>query len=1613
MMKKVVIVGLLVLVVLAGVGLGKEIVVTNTADSGTGSLRWALQTARSGDTITFDPSVFPPDDPATILVRSEIPPLLFGNLTIDASNAGVILNGELSETSGVSGIVIRSAANVVQGLQIVNFSQCGIFMSGLARNNTIGGDRNTGNGPFGQGNAIGQCNGGIVLWGMQATGNTILGNVIGTDITGTENLGNVDGATIGGGGTRNVIGPDNLIAHNRESGVLIDGPDTSGNTITQNRIWNNGWAGIRFEGFYTSDADFVVETVDPVAGLISGRACAGCVIEFFSDTDLQGAVYEGRTTASEDGLFQLSTGTALSGPNLTATRTDARGTTNRFLGPFDISAVRDELQKSNNLPSVPFVGKRSGELQDNWIGDLWSGMWQAPDYGHTFDTNVFGLGLKRIRIAVNSADIATVNWSHPEFWIDPTYDALISTLAEQGHRIRYILSFWDKDNSSSQQTLPCERFSTQEDVDRYLEFVRFIVRHFSDRVEGYEIWNEPNVAPDCGQQIALGDYLNLVRSVVPVIREEAPKASIVIGSVTPLPFLGAKDYLFGILESDVLPLVDGISWHVGGPSLEYDEWRDYWLAYPSIVREIKETAWANGFSGEFIGDELIWRTPLNPHPLGAEQWLYSPAVSAKYFARGIVMERGMDLTVGLALDALEVLPLMVRAITNLCTVMAESEAVDLPVEIDIETDGLVAYCAFRYPNGDRILAIWTDGIAQDEDLGIPATITLPGLTAGTVTGIDVLDGFAQELVFEIDGDDTVVRDLLVKDYPILIRLSDITFGPNYEETVGDGFHRLGALTSMEVAASINQLAVTSAEDHGQGTLRWALVIARSGDIIMFDPDIFPPDAPATIRLTSMLPILTQGNLTIDASDAGVILDGSGIPGENTRGLEILSDGNMIRGLQIVSFTGAGIQLVGGAQHNAIGGDRTIGSGLLGQGNLCSGNNGGICIWDEATSHNTITGNLIGTDVTGTKPFGNIDGMFVSGGASHNTIGPGNIIAYNREHAIVIQGASSVGNTITQNSIHSNGWGGIHLLEGGNNELPPPLITSFDRITGALSGIACPNGTVEIFSDSGDQGEKPEGQTLADEAGAFQFVVENATADQYLTATATSPTGNTSAFSQPASGTRREATIQDGNTFPREVVQERSSEEAVGNQLTVGLWSGLWQPHDYDKILETEILSLGSHPVLLAVNHLDSISVNWLEPEWPISDNSDAWISALADNGISIRYGLSFWDKAGYAAGSPAPCERFTTEQDIQRYLEFVRNVVTHFAGRIDSFEIWNEPDVERCWQYIPVEQYIELVRRTVPVLRELAPEAEVVIGSTTPFVKDINCGGYEYLMALVESDAVALADAIAWHVGAPSPQFDDWREVYENYDDLTRTIVETARANGFDGRFIADELNWRSTLNPHPYGAEPWAYTPTTAAKYYARGALMNLGLGFDIGFAGLSSFRETVFKTVKNLCLALDGVEAVQLAVEIDIETEGPVAYCSFRYPNGDRMLAIWTDGIAQDEGLGVPATITFPGLTAGSATGIDVLHGFEQELVFETDGEDTIVRDLLIKDYPILIRLSNPIMSSDYEETVGDGFHRLGDVSELPSSTGSGSDRDGDGVPDDKDYCPDWPGSTEANGC
>ena len=63
-----------------------------------------------------------------------------------------------------------------------------------------------------------------------------------------------------------------------------------------------------------------------------------------------------------------------------------------------------------------------------------------------------------------------------------------------------------------------------------------------------------------------------------------------------------------------------------------------------------------------------------------------------------------------------------------------------------------------------------DGIAGQYDPRLTATLTIPKFRADQVFGEDLILGFEQELAFTDAGDDLVIADIHVRDYPILIKL---------------------------------------------------------------------------------------------------------------------------------------------------------------------------------------------------------------------------------------------------------------------------------------------------------------------------------------------------------------------------------------------------------------------------------------------------------------------------------------------------------------------------------------------------------------------------------------------------------------------------------------------------------------------------------------------------------------------------------------------------------------------------------------------------------------------------------------------------------------------------
>ncbi len=291
----------------------------------------------------------------------------------------------------------------------------------------------------------------------------------------------------------------------------------------------------------------------------------------------------------------------------------------------------------------------------------------------------------------------------------------------------------------------------------------------------------------------------------------------------------------------------------------------------------------------------------------------------------------------------------------------------------------------------------------------------------------------------------------------------------------------------------------------------------------------------------------------DTAAAGNVISG------NNRGIELgiidVVQGNFIG----TDLTGtSAVPNVNIGVNDALGGS-TIG-GLTSTpgtppGNLISGNGtAGLII---AASGDTVQGNIIGADITGTQPLGNDLGISIVhtrgctiGGTD---VGAGNIVAFNgtsceAEHAgVVVTGSDATANRILGNSIFSNAGLGIDLFMvfdgpcgitdndtcdtdiGPNNLQNYPVLTSATSslgrttIQGSLNSAPNTAFRIEFFDNDqchpsghgsgetfiGSTDVMTDGNCDAPISVTFDVTVETG---HVITATATDPTGNTSEFS---------------------------------------------------------------------------------------------------------------------------------------------------------------------------------------------------------------------------------------------------------------------------------------------------------------------------------------------------------------------------------------------------------------------------------------------------------------------------------------------------------------------
>lgn len=735
----------------------RTIVVTSIEDDVSGSLRDAINSAIPGDRVEFDESVFRPDEPSVINLRSTLR-LAQGDLTIDATSAGVIIDGSDIRYGFRAAIEVLSDNNTIRGVQVRNAADSGIYLNqgdtNLIENNVI----------------VGITDGSGVI--VQTSNNTITGNHIGVLADGvTPSPNSTNGISVEEGTRDNTIGPGNVIAFNEQLGIW-GATDTVGNSFVQNAIHDNGWGGIAFHGGGTVSAPTITD-FDLEAGTVTGTVRAFSTVEVFSDSGTQGAIFEGSTKADGNGAFTFEKGTSLTGPFVTTIATDSEGNSSGFSQRTVGLLGWAPLQEGNNHPKMGIELTPFEELLDNHIGHLNPIRIGGDNRALPVEENFRWLehvewGTKWLLTGLDLREIYGREALEEQWYsvaeITEFQDSTVSLLKEKGVTLIVTLNYWD-------EVLHAERmpdYANEEDLRLFVEHNRQLIRHFKGLIPYYEILNEPNL------YVPVDEYIELVRRIIPVIREEDPDV-IVVGAVTSLPDKEYRDYLFEILRSDLMPKVDGISFHpFYGESAQYAKTADYYHGYPALLQEIQKTATANGFVGEYIAAEMIWGTESTAFM--TEPLTYTYIVATKYYVRSIVTTLGHNVIAGFtgvrgSKEDAPTNPFVSRAIRNISDIMAGAEATEMPIDLQGGDDDNVSY-SFELPQGGVLIAVWRDGVAVDHDPGVPSTLVIPGQAGRTATVIDVLFGYEQELNATNEDGGLVIRDLLLMDYPVFIRLGD-------------------------------------------------------------------------------------------------------------------------------------------------------------------------------------------------------------------------------------------------------------------------------------------------------------------------------------------------------------------------------------------------------------------------------------------------------------------------------------------------------------------------------------------------------------------------------------------------------------------------------------------------------------------------------------------------------------------------------------------------------------------------------------------------------------------------------------------------------------------------
>ena len=285
-----------------------------------------------------------------------------------------------------------------------------------------------------------------------------------------------------------------------------------------------------------------------------------------------------------------------------------------------------------------------------------------------------------------------------------------------------------------------------------------------------------------------------------------------------------------------------------------------------------------------------------------------------------------------------------------------------------------------------------------------------------------------------------------------------------------------------------------------------------------------------------------------------------------------------------------------------------------------------------------------------------------------------------------------------------------------------------------------------------------------------------------------------------------------------------------NRLACGMNMAFWAHADQDT-LNREHLDLLADSGCTWVR----LQFTWegLQPEAEANVDFYVWPYVHIVN-IARERGLKVLVNVAHAPAWARPADP-TLPGDPEAFAAFLRDLVPYFAGQVDAWQLWNEPNlIDFEGRIIEPLGYLKMLREAAPAIRESDPEARLVSPGMAPnslMIESLALDDdwyFEALFTIHGGEAAQYFDVIAVHAYGAGNSPDNywasnpadnpgWANAPEFY---FRHVEEYHRI--LEGLGLGDKPVWFTEMGwPTPNASEDYAYgewmTEELQAEYLER----------------------------------------------------------------------------------------------------------------------------------------------------------------------------------------------------